>query len=460
MKQTARRKVTTALGVAGLLAFLVVRKVHSLRGVDNPALKKATTENNDQIAQPDTSREPPHTERRIIYWLKLFSITAATISFIVTFRFGYLVAAGALLLVAAFLSTLFFRMPPRPKEPILSIPLFLLAIIQVFAVVIAAGNGLSSAASPSRLIISITFGLVGAFLAAIIIAKLMKPSRFAEPVSAGVAALAIVLICLPGLIVFTEPLTYPTDSGSVLLFIGGPPNRPLTLDVTVDPVAIPAFETFEITSNTSREKIPWVLVLSGAARMTHITDLTTRSEVHNIKLPTYSSGYYAIPGGQVQLLSGSASFGLEPLITGRAIGSFANFTSDQIGVTLPFYEIDSSLEVSPMLEAAIGKLLGTKAGMILPRHSTLNVFAEGTGLETVTSSIPTPMPESSKYGDLEWSSQNGSPITYSTSDQDLSGLISDALFFVAFLLGIAGAALLVCLQSAIHLYLSGKTQEP
>jgi hypothetical protein len=459
VKLTAKKKIIVGLGVTGLLALLLRRNDHRSQEVRDNGPERESITVILEGKRPKTSTKASLTTRRMTVFLKIAPIAATTIACVAAFGFGYVVAAGSLLFAAASLSTLFFRKQTQSNGTIFSMPLFLLAALQTLIIIIVAGVGISFIVNPSRLIISIIFGLAGSCLAAILAAKLMKPSPFAEPAAAAVSALAIILICIPGLIAFTEELNFPADDGYAVLFVGGPSDQSVTLDATMSTLGTP-FQSFQISSKNPKGPIPWVLLLDGSARMTHISDPTTRLAIRQINVPMDSISYAEVTGGPIQLLSGLVGPGSIPSISGTAIGSFTYYASDQIGVKLPNYEIGNSDTVSPMLEAKIVQLLGGTPRASLAQYSTVNVFAEGNALDTVTSSLPPPVSTSSQYGELEWSSNFGEPILYSARDQGVSGLVSDALFFIAFLLGIAGAALLASLQSAIHLYISGKSPSP
>lgn len=401
-------------------------------------------------------RKKPPSHKQWIRWAALVLSLTALVFAIVLLAFRQQIAAASVFLAGAVLSTIFAKGPGLASDPWPSAPLILLASSQALFIVAVASSGVATTISPAALIRFTAFGLAGACVAGVVAAKWLAPSKLAEPIALGIAALLLILVCIPGLISLAQPLHFPADSGDGLLFVAGPASQNVTMNASTTGIDRPTYENLVI-STTGRRRERWVLVLSGPARMT-VRDHSVPINVRTVKESHKDTGFLG-SAREAQLFSGYVDSTSPVYIDGTSIGSFTGFNSDRIAFTLPFYSIGVSGDVGPTVMTTVDRLLGAKP--ILPNHSKVRVFSGPYfASDTVTGSIPPPLPTSSQYGMLEWSSDLGNPISYTVMIQDLADLASITLFLLAFLLGVAGAGLFAGLQSGIHLYLSSRDSEP
>jgi hypothetical protein len=368
---------------------------------------------------------------------------------ILLFRSHHVPAAGSVLLVAAVLSTIFVLSPRWRQDRRTGGSLILLGAAPFYLLVVVAARGIVSATTPVALIRFVIFGLIGMGLAGIAIAKSLAPSKAAESIGLLAAAVSLMIVCLPGLVSLTEPLRTPVVNGSGQLFVSDPHNQAVVLRVqTYSPSS---FEGFRI-STAGHRRIPWVLAVSGDARMIGLT------EAPSVRVRTISDNTGGPSGLQkVQLFSGYVGGASSVDILGTAIGTFADSNRDRISVALPYYAIGGAGYFSSKTMAEIAGLLGSQP--TTPSRSRVEVDSGPIGPPyTVTASIPSPLP--TQFGSLEWTTYQGTPIGYTLLNQDLADFTNTALFLLAFLLGVSGAGLFAGLQAGIHRYLSNWPASP
>ena len=454
MKQSVKRKLVILLTFTGIVKFLLTRRDRSPRAIREIPLDLAPS-SSSPAATPDEVTDARPIWTAFLYWSKIDSIVIIFFFFLRAYHANHLLLARSLLLVVATLSVLFLKNQDQRKRSLLTAPLAGLATLLVLTILTTAAAGVSTTTNSADLIKLVAFGLAGSCLAAVVIAKLMKPSPLAESVAVGAAAISLGFVCIPGLRTFTEHLAIPPSSGSALLFAAGPRNRAITLNVTSPTAGNPAHEiTFQVASGAGKGPIPWVLVTAGSARMTGITS-TAHVVVRSITRPFSTLSQYMIQGGQVQLISGTSDAGSATSVDGTTLGGFSNSTSDRTAVTLPDCEMGYANEISPAIDAALIDTLGVKPTLRPSSYLTVNIYAGPFNTdETLTGAIPPPLSNSNYIGFVEWSSHTGVEVSYTTLNQDLADSSNNALFLIAFLLGVAGAGVLGSLQSVIRLYLS------
>jgi hypothetical protein len=449
------KRIIFAVGIVGLMVLWLTgrnRPAKAARSV--PAAGNTAAES--VVAKEVKKKKNPRIFRRRSRWLKLVLCLTTSAASVFVYVSHYRIVAAILLLAAVVLATIFAQAPKRADDFWFVLLLTLLSVGQAFVIVTVAGLGVASTIRPAALIPLVTYGFVGACVAGVAVAKWLAGSDFAEPTALGIAAVLLIFVCLPGLIGLMQPLNIPRDNGDALLLLTNPHDQKVTLNVATFGIDKPTYENFDLNIQGS-QRVRWVLVLSGSARMARLSS-SGHISVRTITEPPNTSRHL-VSSREIQLVSGYTDYNNSVSINGRAVGTFASFNSDRIAVTLPYYAIGAFGDLSLPARNMVRKLLG--ADSTFPIHSKIIVFSGPfDATETLTGSIPPPRPVSSQYGMLEWSSYLGQPISYTALYQDLSDLTTITLFLLAFLLGVAGAGLFGSLQSGIHLYLLTRSANP
>ena len=106
---------------------------------------------------------------------------------------------------------------------------------------------------------------------------------------------------------------------------------------------------------------------------------------------------------------------------------------------------------------AIVNALGQQPTLRLTKDFEVDVDGDPlTAFESLTQSTPGLVARSAAAGAPEWTSQSPISVHYTIVNQQEAEDTDNALFVFAVLLGVAGAALIGSLQSAIHVLLERK----
>jgi hypothetical protein len=296
----------------------------------------------------------------------------------------------------------------------------------------------------------------------VVLASVSK-SPFTEPLAVGIIAIALSAMCIPALRTFTSLLEFPTSNGAALLFVNGPVDNHVSLEVDTYPESTPMLQGFVISNLTGRRPINWALLLIGSARFSEIATELPHRNLTVSSFPTRA--YHSLTGhmslidtrpAEAQLFLGTLQSHDFERIAGWCYGRFINATYDRSAVALPYYGAGDLVTLDKRIRAIITTVLGGEPRVGAANNFQVKVFARDLlPFESISQAAPTPT--SGASGAPEWTSNDNLAITYTTVNQAALDRTNNALFVFAILLGIAGAGLITSLQGTIHAILSHRS---
>jgi hypothetical protein len=429
-----------------------------------------------QLETTPDDASPRKPRKKLSYWYLIAASAALSVLAGLAKHVNMLHIAGTLLIIALGLSSFLLRKSGRRDSLIMTVVILLLFAGElgvVIVIVIETVSGRFFTTDPEDLILIMALGLCGFGAALCVAATWISGWPYTEAVAMGIVALALGALCLPGLRIFTRSLNPPQVNGAALLFATGSANQRLALNVTVpdsDPNVIGAenldnIEDFTIQS-ASIPPIHWALLIVGDAHLSEFPNTLPQS----INLQIFRDTESLYPS-DVQLFSGTVDRSSPVSIAGISAGKFINETVDRAAISLPDYgqgyastycsntRLSASTlsscslgEVDQITLASITKALDGKP-LVRPLDDFSVVVSSGELIqsETVTQSDLSLAPNSATTNNLQWSGHGDISIQYDTAARTVASDTNNVLFVFAILLGVAGAGLLGCLQTTIHI---------
>ena len=453
-----RRVAASAGAVAiALVFFLARRHVNMPKRIASSPAPEWVMEHSVSGAHRGDRSGKFHRAVRIYPWRLSLCLDGASIVLSVialaTFR-GNPLPAGVLVLVAFALSSFVLRGPRQRNYQVIIGITIILVFVQFTGVIFATALGMLNSIDPISLIELTVFGICGFGIALILVVTWVRGWPFAEPLAAGLIAISLGALCLPGVRAFTETLQFPQVNGAALLFATGSQAQEVSLIVITDPLRPPPTpEDFDIESSGSH-LIHWALLLVGDARLKRIE---TSPHVERRDLFVGGSQIVVPVPAPAQLFFGIVNSSSMSTVTGNSVGRFVNSTSDRLAVSLPAYGQGLLSFVSSDVRQTIASALG--GSPTLRDVGAFKLFLSGgnlTGLESVSQVSPPLTPNAELPKSIQWSDALRLSPTYVITDQNALDTTSNILFVFAILLGVAGAGLLASLQGIIHAFSSQK----
>lgn len=454
--------VFTAIGVAVLWASR-----HRVADSGTIPIISKSADDDERPTNPGAGSQAEHPSRKSTYDKQVSSwFTFATIVMLIGLTV-YLSPSGPSLsseitfLMAMALTAFMLRGPSARHRPVAQVALFAIFALELAAAVTATVNGFEASTDAVFILKLTIFSVLAISIATCAVATWLSFWRFTESFAVGFVAISIGALCYPGLTFLTETISAPIATGSAMLFATGKANQSLLLSVEVNgsldingSQSPPYLEDFTI-SNGGTRPVRWTLLVTGPARLkTKGPGAIFYHVTYPVRVKTLSASGVALNSfpndSMAELFSGHLSAGSLATITGQPDGTFANFTSDRIAVSLPAYGSGLLAFLDRSTARAIISALRSKP---VYRRSADFVATISSGpissLDSITSDSLTPT-QNYLPNDLTWTIHGFKSIDYTTMNQAAADDSSDLFFVFAVLLGVAGAALIGSLQAIIH----------
>jgi hypothetical protein len=412
-------------------------------------------------------KDPPNSghkrRRRLLPWFGIATVLALLPIAISAVHIQNIPLAGVCLLVGISACAYFIRGPRRHYNW----PLFITFII-LFEILVLASLFLllveeTSISDVISLLTVTVFCICGLSIIVCLGATWLRTMRFTEPLAIGTVAVAVGLLCIPGLRLASEQLTPPFFTGSVLLFATGHPNQRISLYTGVvgvqDFIGSPPVRGDELlqVNNLSKHPLRWALLVTGEARIPKYK--ISSPGVGHLELTASGSGLssssYKVAA---QLFWGKLAGHRNLSLHGTSEGSFYDSTTDKAAITLPYYNEGRLSDLSSATKATIVSILKASPVYRSASDFTLRISSGPMyPLDSITAASLNPVQNPNNPGFLEWTVHTGTSISYAIEDQGAADVSSNALFVFAVLLGVAGAGVIASLQSTIRIFLEGRS---
>ena len=279
---------------------------------------------------------------RFLPWLSIAASLALSIISISAVYVQGLLLAGVCLLVGMALCAYFLRGPRRRYKRRFTVTFGILLYIQIIVSLILVINEETNTSDAISLLAITIFCICSLSILVCLGATWLRTMRFTEPIAVGIVAVAVGLLCFPGLRLASEQLTPPFFTGSALLFATGRANQQISLFAGVIGVqdligsqSMPGSELLQV-NNLSKHPVRWALLVTGEARIHKYT--ISAPGVAHVRLTASGSGLSS-PSDTVaaQLFWGNLNGDRNVALNGTADGTFYDSTADRAAITLPYY---------------------------------------------------------------------------------------------------------------------------
>jgi hypothetical protein len=398
--------------------------------------------------------------RRTFPWLLL--IISAGLIVLAGVRYIYLhyVEGYALALVSLALTSFLTIRPRQGRIDFITKTALVFFFIEFAFVLEFAVLDILTDFNPGELLQLVLIGMGALAIALFVAVTWMPKSRFKEPLALGLFAIGLGAICIAPVLQLIgnglPRLTNLNDSG--FLFSSGPADQPLSLDVQVDPLSDqPNKEVLRI-SNLGNLSIHWALLLTGGAQLSAISHGSSRLGQQSFAMGNSMS--FISPQTQAQLLWGVVNGNSSTNFTGTLYRNFLQSVSgnaeDRSLVALPSYgQWTYPLYYPGAYGDTVGgyaaKLIITALGSNPPVMTKFTVVVSGGHLppfDTLAQVSPPMAPDPKDPTELRWTTSGWVRPYYETLAQGVD--VNGILFVFAVLLGVAGSALIVSLQTTIQ----------
>jgi hypothetical protein len=308
---------------------------------------------------------------------------------------------------------------------------------------------------PISTILVATFGICALGIILGLGVTWMSRNRWVEPLCLAAVTIALGAMTFAGLRPYMAVTSYPFVEGSALLYINANPSYPATLEADVSPLPTSGSSVdLTIKNQSLKHSVKWALLLVGDAWLKHITSAPRQSSYRLLSNIEDGLNDQSSFEGPAQLLWGSLQPARQERISGYSNVPYMAVTPSRTTVTFPRFGEGYFMQgTNRATMAAINMALNGRPEPRVGGRFTVDVSSPANPV--VVETDPTPMADTDDPAtglkELMWTDHEEVTASFMTFDQTSDDETRNALLVYAALLGMAGAGLLVSIQSAIHL---------
>ena len=287
-----------------------------------------------------------------------------------------------------------------------------------------------------------------------------RRNRWAEPLSLAAVTIALGAMTFAGLRPYMAVTVYPFVRGSALLYINGNPSYPVTLKVYASPLpSSGSTVNLTIQNLSSKHSVKWALLLVGDARLQGVKTAPLQSNYRQLSNVDDGLNDQCCVGLSAQLFWGTLQPAHQEHMSGNSNTAYMGITPTRTTVTLPRFGEGYYMQgTNRMAISAIDTALNGTPKLRAKGRFAVEVDSPANPVVVETDPPPAADKDDPATGLklLKWTDSNAVAPSFMTFDQSSDDEARNALLVYAALLGIAGAGLLVSIQTAIHLVGSRK----